>query len=486
MDLIAEIDRRAWETPDKPAQVSEGRVLTYGELLRRSNALAGHLAVLLGGDRSPVGVRGHKEGEMLVAFFAAVKAGHPYIPLDTALPEARVERIVAASGARIVLTPERVAELSGTLAPGGVVPRPVGPSDPYYIIFTSGSTGEPKGVVITLQNLTGFVEWMLAEQQYGDEVFLNQAPFAFDVSMHDLHLSLVTGSTLFSVTAPQIANPRELYSALAASGTTTFVSTPSFARLCLAEKTFTADMLPRLRRFLFAGETLAPEIVAQLFARFPRAAVWNAYGPTEATVYATSIKIDTELLGRYPSVPIGYPRPGGRILIMDEDRREVPEGARGEIVIVGPHVSPGYLGRPDLTAKVFFVVDGERAYRTGDAGHIRDGLVFFDGRIDNQVKLHGYRIELGDVEANLCALPGVRDAIVVPVLRQGQIDSLAACVILTEHGTESDFERAQALREALGVRLPAYMVPRRFQFLPAFPMTANGKADRRQLAGLVT
>jgi D-alanine--poly(phosphoribitol) ligase subunit 1 len=245
-------------------------------------------------------------------------------------------------------------------------------------------------------------------------------------------------------------------------------------------------MLPRLRRFLFAGETLAPEVVAQLFARFPGAEVWNAYGPTEATIYATSIRIERELLSRYPSLPIGYPRPSGRMLILDETRHELPDGERGELVIVGPHVSPGYLGRPDLTTKVFFIWDGERAYRTGDAGHIQDGLVFFDGRIDNQVKLHGYRIELGDVEANLCALPGVRDAIVVPVLRQGQIDSLAACVILTERGSEADFERAQALREALGVRLPAYMVPRRFQFLQAFPMTTNGKADRRQLAALLT
>ena len=303
--------------------------------------------------------------------------------------------------------------------------------------------------------------------------------------MLDMHLSLVTGSTLVSITAGQIANPRQLFQALGESGVTTFVSTPSFAQLCLVEKTFTEAMLPHARRFLFAGETLAPEIVAQFLTRFPRAAVWNAYGPTEATILATSVRIDRELLARYSPLPIGYPRPGSRILIVDETGHEVPSGDRGQIVIVGPHVSPGYLGRSDLTDRAFFVVDGMRAYRTGDAGHYQDGLVFFDGRMDNQVKLHGYRIELGDVEANLCALSGVRDAVVLPVLKQGLVDSLAAFVILNERGAGSDFEISLTLRQMLGARLPAYMIPRKFHFLAAFPMTVNGKADRRKLAELL-
>jgi D-alanine--poly(phosphoribitol) ligase subunit 1 len=160
----------------------------------------------------------------------------------------------------------------------------------------------------------------------------------------------------------------------------------------------------------------------------------------------------------------------------------VPAGERGQLVICGPSVSPGYLGRADLTEKVFHVRDGRRAYRTGDWGRYRDGLLFFEGRMDGQVKLHGYRIELADVEANLRALPGVRDAVVVPVLKQGTAEGLAAFVILNDRPEGSAFQVSSVLRSRLAERLPAYMLPRKFSFLDVFPMNANGKADRRKLA----
>src|SRR5262249_31734344 len=150
----------------------------------------------------------------------------------------------------------------------------------------------------------------------------------------------------------------------------------------------------------------------------------------------------------------------------------------------GPNVSPGYLNRPDLNETAFFDLDGQRAYRTGDRGRYSEGMLFFEGRIDNQIKLHGYRIELADVEANLRALAGVRDAVVLPVLKQGAVDSLAAFVILNEPpaGSRSDFQMACALRGQMIERLPAYMIPRRFSFLERFPLNTNGKADRRRLA----
>ncbi len=485
MDILARIDRWADAAPDRLAHVSAGGCLTYAELRAQSDRLAAVLARTLPPDRAPVAVVGHKEPAMLVAFLAAVKAGRPYVPIDAGLPPQRIERIIALAGAAITLTPARVAALlaeADDASPAAL--SPVGGADPFYIIFTSGSTGEPKGVIITLACLTSFIAWMLGEHDFqaGGETFLNQAPFSFDLSVMDLYLSLVTGGTLFSVTGDDIASPKRLYQSLAASGATVWVSTPSFAAMCLAERTFGAAMLPRLRRFLFCGETLAPDVAACLLDRFPDAEVWNTYGPTEATVATTSIRITRETLARDNPLPVGFAKPDARILIVDEAGQPLPPGQLGEIVIVGPNVSVGYLGRPDLTARAFSRIDGERAYRTGDRGTLApDGLLFFAGRLDTQVKLHGYRIELGDIEANLRALPGVRDAVVLPRLKDGLVDSLVAFVILAEPPTGSTFEQTLALKKALGQRIPSYMVPSQFRFLDAFPMTANGKADRRAL-----
>ena len=486
MDLLAQIDHWSTVSPERPAHVSESKTMTYGELRSQSDALAAHLAERLGDSRAPVAIIGHKEPEMLVAFLGVVKSGRPYVPIDLSIPPQRAGRIVENAGAALTLTPSLVREILSSPTPPAQPQRVVG-EDPYYIIFTSGSTGEPKGVVITLNCLTAFVLWMNGEQKFAPqtETFLNQAPFSFDLSVMDLYLSLVNGGTLFSITREAIANPKVLYQAFPQSGLTTWVSTPSFAQMCLVEKSFGQAMLPKLRRFLFCGETLANEIAAQLLDRFPAAEVWNTYGPTEATVATTSVAVTRELLAQHSPLPVGYPMPGTRLPIMGENGAPVAEGERGEIVIIGPNVSPGYLHRPDLNAKAFSATDGTRAYRTGDWGRTRDGLIFFEGRMDGQIKLHGYRIELGDIEAHLQRLPEIADAVVLVVEKGGKPDSLAGFVVLRERGAGSDFELGLALKKQLAVRLPSYMVPRKFWFLDAFPMTANGKADRRKLAEML-
>jgi D-alanine--poly(phosphoribitol) ligase subunit 1 len=480
--ILERIDHWAAVAPQTIAHISGDRTLTYGELGRRSDALAAHLTDRCGDDRSPIAMLGHREPEMLIAFVGTVKSGRPYVPIDTALPQPRIDQILALSRAAMLLSTEDVAQFSRRDVRGDR--KSVERESPFYILFTSGSTGEPKGVIITIACLEHFIGWMLAEQQFTEcaEVFLNQAPFSFDLSVMDLYCSLATGGTLFSVNRHLVENPKQLYRALASSGVTTWVSTPSFARMCLVEEKFAEAMLPRVRRFLFCGETLAPQTVAQLLGRFPQAQVWNMYGPTEATVAMTSIQIDGSILQKYSPLPVGRVMPGTQVLLFDEDGKEQPANERGEIIIAGPNVSPGYIGRPDLTARAFFDRSGQRAYKTGDLGRFHHGLLFFEGRLDEQIKVSGYRIELGDVEANLRGMPGVRDAVVLPVIKNGAPQSLTAFVLLVGRDQTSDFQLGHSLRTQLSERLPVYMLPRKFVFLDAFPMTANGKVDRTALA----
>jgi D-alanine--poly(phosphoribitol) ligase subunit 1 len=485
MDIIDSIDRAVRNFPERIAHISDFRTVTYSELGKRSDALARYFADRFPGDKSPVAIIGHKEPEMLIGFLAAVKSGRPYVPIDSSIPAHRADRIVKSSRAIATLTPPQIASFSERHS--SAKPVRLDRDDPFYIIFTSGSTGDPKGVVITLECLTTFLDWMLAEQQLleAGETFLNQAPFSFDLSVMDLYLSLATAGTLFSIGNEEIASLKKLYATLQRSAITSWVSTPTFAQMCLVERGFAQAMLPQLRRFLFCGETLVPETASQLLERFPNAEVWNTYGPTEATVACASVRITRDVLARYSPLPVGVPMPGTKVFVAGANARPVADGERGEIIIAGTSVSPGYLDQSNMTNASFFRVGDLRAYRTGDWGRIQDQFLFFEGRIDRQVKVHGYRIEIGDLEENLRALPAVVDAVVLPVTRRGSVESLAAFVVLVQRGQESDFELAIRLKAELAERIPAYMLPRKIIFCDAFPITANGKTDRRKLAASI-
>jgi D-alanine--poly(phosphoribitol) ligase subunit 1 len=571
--LLELIDRWALSCPERLAHQYREHTLTYADLKTNSDALALWIHEVL--DRveptnslkkSPIVVYGHKENEMLVAFLACAKAGHAYIPVDTSVPLERVRQILEASGTSLLLSPQTVPEelkLAGVviqenfkalhnpkaqlssenkqnsrkqfnlespvaetesssdiLTPYlGQAPHSswcVGEDDVYYIIFTSGSTGKPKGVQITLKALESFLDWV--NPTYGPEkmkeVFLNQAPFSFDLSVMDLYMSLSNGGTLWSIDKQQMANARELFDSFARSNVSFWVSTPSFADICLMDKSFNQELLPNLKRFLFCGEVLSHDTASKLLERFPEALVENLYGPTEATVAVSTLTITPQVLERYNPLPVGRVKSDAQILICDTEALDemlggdlapgnkggqelfrkppsppqaLPEGTRGEIVIAGPNVSIGYLNRPEQNRKSFFTwCDDEgkewQAYRTGDAGLFEEGILFFFGRLDFQVKLHGYRIELGDIEENLRKLPEVENAVVLPIERRGKVDYLHAFLTTSEPVAE-DFQTSQRLREELHKTLPDYMLPRRFTFLEKMPMTPNGKVDRRALGG---
>ncbi|GAB6153129.1 D-alanine--poly(phosphoribitol) ligase subunit DltA [Desulfosporosinus burensis] len=533
--LIEKIQEWAVKCPERVAHYHNNTALSYAALEKCSNSAALWLQELnksQGIERqTPVVVYGHKENEMLVLFLACIKAGHPYIPVDTSVPTERLRQIIEASGARVLLSPQNVAEeikscgaiveelislnsLNSLDSQSSILNQFEGMVPPstwqvqldevYYIIYTSGSTGVPKGVQITLRALESFLNWVnpTYQPEERNEIFLNQAPFSFDLSVMELYMSLSMGGTLWSVTKDQMANPKELFASFRASGISYWVSTPSFAEVCLMDRSFNDTLLPNVKRFLFCGEILTHDCATKLLQRFPRAKVENLYGPTEATVAATTLTITQEILDSFNPLPVGYVKSEAQILICDTDQltanladgRTLPsrpealaDGKLGEIIIAGPNVSVGYLNNPEQTRKAFFTwqeADGLtwRAYRTGDAGLLKEGLLFYQGRLDFQVKLHGYRIELGEIEENLRRIPMVDNAVVLPIERRGKVDYLQAFITV---GTPvaDEYEAILALRESLRGHLPEYMIPRRFKFIEKMPMTPNGKVDRRALLG---
>jgi len=523
--FIDTVDGWASRRPNRVAHQYRDWATTYEALRVHSDALClwlreqEHLHRIEG--QRPVIVWGHKEPGMLIAFLACAKAGRPYIPVDVSSPPGRLQQIIVSSGAGILVSPARVldpgpgaslpclGDLSGDspcYAPYlGQIPPPgwrIKDDDICYVIYTSGSTGVPKGVQITLRALESFLNWVtgLFRPREGAETFLNQAPFSFDLSVMDLYLSLVSGGTLWSIDREHATNPAELFRSLARSRITFWVSTPSFAEMCLADPAFDATLLPELRCFLFCGEVLTNDTAARLKSRFPSARVENMYGPTETTVAVTSLTVTNELVAAAKPLPVGRAKPDCRILIcrpqeltdlierhsgrLPAPLRPLRDGERGEIVIAGPSVSAGYLNNPVQTEKAFFTweEDGRlwRAYRTGDCGYYEGGLLFYQGRLDSQLKLHGYRIEPGEIEENLRRVAWVDNAVVLGVEKDGRIAYLKAFIV-TSKPPHDPFEARRRLRESLQERLPAYMLPRSFVFIDRLPMTPNGKVDRRRL-----
>jgi len=507
------VDGFAKTTPERLAfQNSAHESLTYAELSQRSDALALWLQECGLGAGMPVVVFGHKSPYMLVAIMACAKSGHPYVPIDVVYPPSRVAGIVsqledtlildtskderarvdtiASLGKRIVgaseisricerhLTDRERASLVGTDAQATL-----------YIIFTSGSTGTPKGVEVSVECVDHFMAWLDEAYAFeGPRIWFNRAAYSFDLSVTDLVCALSHGETCFALEREAEESLGATFAALAESGMTDWVSTPSFLDQCLADDSFGPDLLPHLRRMLFVGETLRPQTVREAKRRFEGLSVYNGYGPTESCDFVSLCEITPSMLVDDRALPVGYAMAGTELVVLDPDTLvRVPDGQAGELFIVGPTVAKGYYGRPDLTQAAFRSCPAEvcgtsKSYRTGDEMVKRtDGLYYFHGRLDLQIKLHGFRIELGDIEAQLSALPEVQMAAVVPVSKDGQIQRLCACVVVREDTEPRGLKLTRQLKGQLAQSLPSYMVPTQFKYLEALPVNDNGKVDRKAL-----
>jgi len=484
------IEAQAERTPDRVAVVVDERHLTYGELNRRANRLAHHLRGLGVGPDVLVGLLTERSLDMVVALLGILKAGGAYVPLDPAYPRERLAGMIKDAAVRVLVTQDRLRH--GLPPQESLVVSMDGMADEIarhddgdpaidvrsenlaYVIFTSGSTGRPKGVAVTHRSLVNLLESMGREPGLTEaDVLLSVTTLSFDIAALELYLPLIKGARVVLASRDDALDGERLMSRLSSSGATVMQATPATWRLLL-ESGWGGN--PGLK-VLCGGEALSRDLADELLRRV--AAVWNMYGPTETTVWSSAWRVEPG----EGVVSIGRPIANTQMWVVDARLQPMPAGVPGELCIGGVGVARGYWERPDLTAEKF-VPDplsgeaGSRMYRTGDlARWLPDGRLECLGRIDHQVKVRGFRIEPGEIEANIARHPAVRDVVVIA--REDIPGDKRLVAYLVADQPPADL--VDQLRALIRGACPEYMVPAHFVILEALPRTHNRKIDRKAL-----
>jgi syringomycin synthetase protein SyrE len=500
-------------TPKATALVFEDQALSYEQLDTRANQWAHWLRDQGVKPDARVGVWLERSVDMVVALLAVLKAGGAYVPLDPAHPAERLSHMLSDASPVLVLTQQSLvdsvgAELSveaplvamdgptglALSAPCGPLPLAdlgLSPSHLAYVIFTSGSTGRPKGAMNEHRAVVNRLSWMQRQFQLtAADVVLQKTPFGFDVSVWEFFWPLMVGARLVLARPNGHQDPAYLRDLMAREQVTTLHFVPAMLKAFL-DAPGSLHGLNHVRQVMCSGEALSGALAQQCLTQWPGVTLHNLYGPTEAAVDVTHWPcqlMDAQQAG-LRSMPIGRPIDNTRIYIVDDLNQAVPVGVPGEILIGGVQVGRGYLGRDDLSAERFVpdpfdATPGARIYRTGDVGQWRaDGVVEYLGRNDAQVKLRGLRIELGEIEAALLMSPLVKDAVVL-VREDAPGDQRLVAYVMPVQGDAKaiiDSQAVATLKEALRKRLPEYMVPQAYVGMDAWPVSANGKLDRKAL-----
>ncbi|WP_255794826.1 non-ribosomal peptide synthetase [Mycobacteroides abscessus] len=466
--------------PETVALVCRDRSWTYRELDQITNRIAHLLAGNGAGPGEVVGLLVPRSGEAIIGLLAILKTGAAYLPIDPAHPDERIKFMVSDAGPVAVLTTADlgsrfegldvgVIEIDDPLIdgqPSSALPAPE-PDDLAYMTYTSGTTGVPKAVAVTHHNVTQLVDAVRADlPARPGEVWSQWHSLVFDVSVWEIWGALLHGGRLVVVPESVASSPDDLHELLISEKVSVLCQTPSAAGMLSPERLESTTLI-------VAGEACPPELVDR-WATSGRTMI-NAYGPTEATIYAA---MSGPLTPGSGVAPIGSPVPGAALFVLDKWLRPAPEGVVGELYVAGNGVAPGYAHRSGLTASRFlacpFGGPGSRMYRTGDLVQWgEDGQLQYLGRADEQVKIRGYRIELGEIQAALARLDGVEQAVVIAREDRPGDKRLVGYIMGTADPVEA--------RSALAERLPAYMVPAAVVVLDALPLTVNGKLDKRAL-----
>ncbi len=481
------IEQAADRDPEAVAVVGPDGSCTYAQLDRRANQLAHRLLAAGVSTGQAVGVLCERGTGLIAALLGVLKAGGAYVPLDPAYPPDRIAAMLDSAGARVVVAdtdltarvagPQRVIAVDDpAVAASELRPAvPVGVDDLVYVIFTSGSTGQPKGVAVEHGQLTGYLLGALGRMGTHASYAL-VSTIAADLGLTNVFGALITGATLHVIDREVATDPAALGGYLGEHSVDVLKCVPSHLEMLAAHGDL-RTLLPR-RLLLVAGEPCPWDLVHRIRELRPDLAIQNSYGPTETTVAVFMCDVD-DVPGqrRHGVVPLGRPLPGVVCHVAGPDGRPLPAGMPGELWIGGPSVARGYAGRDDLTAERFVpdpLAGSQRCYRTGDRVQIMpDGEVRFLGRLDDQVKVRGFRVELGEVAAALRAAPGVAEAAVLPV---GQAHQRRLIAWIAPQSADPS-----AVRAFLRTRLPEYMLPSALVTLACLPLTPNGKVDRAAL-----
>jgi enterobactin synthetase component F len=497
-NIFTLFERQAAAAPDRIAAIDGAGAVTYGALRARAEAISHFLTERGLAPEQPVGVLMGRRTQLLAALLGIMRAGGAYVPFDPDDPAARVRAMMASSGSRLVIGDAALiaqmreggpdggsdggalecigvddipdltqGELLAATAPGG--------DRLAYLLFTSGSTGAPKAVEVEHRNVlhllasVGPLLGFTAQDRY-----LASSTIAFDGSITEMFLPLVTGASMLIRDRDRLLEPALLARDVAEFGVTMIQTGPSVWATLLSRM----PDFPRIRVAITHGEAAGDDIARRLCDHADEA--WNLYGPTEATVWATGQRLLAEDFAA-PSAhgaPIGRPLAHAHVHVVGADGREVADGEEGELWLGGPGVARGYRGNPALTEERFTTLDGARVYRSGDLAIRRaDGVVLYLGRIDDQMQIRGVRVEPGEVEQAIEADPRVAQAAVTWFPARSGARAIVAAVVLKPGATA----RAQDIHEALAARLPRPMIPSRFLFVPWLPMTPSGKVDRKVL-----
>ena len=489
-------EEQATRTPERIAVVCSDERVSYGELNERANQLAHHLRSLGVGADTLVAVCAERSIEMVLALLGVLKAGGAYVPLDPAYPQERVAYMLDDCRAPVLITQKHLLDALPHTAAQVLcldsdwqtiaarsrehLQTEVAPENLAYMIYTSGSTGRPKGAMNTHRAICNRLLWMQDAYKLDEsDAVLQKTPFSFDVSVWEFFWPLMWGARLVMAKPGGHQDAAYLAETIAREQITTLHFVPSMLQVFLEERDLAR--CDSLRRVICSGEALPFELQEKFFARLGAAELHNLYGPTEAAVDVTNWTCERE--SKHTSVPIGRPIANTQVYVLDESLNQLPVGMSGELYLGGVALARGYQHRPDLTAEKFIPhpfsqAPGARLYRTGDLARRRaSGEIEFLGRLDQQVKLRGFRIEPGEIEAALLEHEGVREAVVI-AREDAPGDKRLVCYLVS---SRTPAPTLSELREFLQASLPEYMIPSLFIFLDGLPLTPNGKLDRKAL-----